>query len=95
MFIEPRLRLLGGRGPARSNYEVGVLTRAGLGMLGRATVTPTILAPGLYVARLLRRGDSGNTWSLSASYSRSWISQPQGASAEQADRLSLGLGWYL
>ena len=99
IFTEPRVRLLGGARAGQSNWELGVLFRAGLGLISASSVTPAILAPGLYVARQLRGHSSTGGWSIQASYLRPFykFNQPVGggdAPTRNGHRLSLGLGWY-
>ncbi len=90
VFTEPRFRIVGGK-PGRSAFEAGVLTRIGIGIVGRVNVNPASVAPGLYVARQIRRDGSGGGWNLMASYARVWISGTDGA---QSNRFAIGLGRF-
>jgi hypothetical protein len=100
LYTEPRLRLLGRVRPGRSNWELGVLLRFGVGMISASSDTPTILGPGLYVARHIRTNPQGAGWSLQASYSHAsfrGFSRPLGTGAARiptSDRLTFGVGWY-
>jgi hypothetical protein len=100
LYTEPRLRLLGRVRPGRSNWELGALLRFGVGMISASSDTPTILGPGLYVARHIRTNTQGAGWSLQASYSHAsfrGFSRPLGtgpARIPTSDRLSFGVGWY-
>lgn len=98
-YTEPRLRILGRVRPGQSNWEMGALLRFGLGSISESSETPTVLAPGVYVARHIRNRQ-GAGWSLQASYSRArfkGFSRPWGAEENltpQSNRFSLGVGWY-
>jgi hypothetical protein len=101
IYTEPRLRLLGRVRPNQSNWELGALLRFGLGMISASPDTPTILAPGAYVARNIRTGSQGPSWRFQASYSHGWFrgfSRPLGFSGGDqiptSDRVTLGIGWY-
>jgi hypothetical protein len=101
IYTEPRLRLLGRVRPNRSNWELGGLLRFGAGMISASSDTPTILAPGVYVARNIRTGSQGPSWRIQASYSHGWFhgfSTPSGITGEDqlptSDRVALGIGWY-
>lgn len=99
-YTEPRVRLLGRARPGQSNWEVGALLRFGVGMISASADTPTILGPGLYVARHIRTGPGGAGWSFQTSYSHAsfrGFSRPVGTTDAQtptSDRLTLGIGWY-
>jgi hypothetical protein len=100
IYTEPRLRLLGRVRPGESSWELGALFRFGLGMISRSPDTPTILGPGVYVARNLRHAPGASRWMLQASYSHATFrgfSRPIGSSEKRnpaSDRLTLGIGWY-
>ena len=100
LYTEPRLRLLGRARPGRSNWELGALLRFGVGMISASSDTPTILGPGLYVARHIRTNSQGAGWSLQASYSHAsfrGFSRPLGTGSAQiptSNRLTFGVGWY-
>jgi hypothetical protein len=100
IYTEPRLRLLGRAQPNQSSWELGALLRFGVGMISASPDTPTILAPGAYIARNIRTGSQAS-WRFQASYSHGWFrgfSSPSGfTGAEQvptSDRITLGIGWY-
>jgi hypothetical protein len=99
-YTEPRLRLIGRARPGRSNWELGALLRFGVGIISASSDTPTILGPGLYVARHIRTNPQGAGWSLQASYSHAsfrGFSRPVGIGDAQiptSDRLTFGVGWY-
>jgi hypothetical protein len=99
VYTEPRVRLLGRVRPNQSDWEVGALLRFGVGMISASPDTPTILAPGAYIARNIRTGAS--SWRVQASYSHGWFrgfSKPSGFTGEDqlptSDRIALGIGWY-
>lgn len=99
IYTEPRLRVLGGS-PGRSKWELGALFRFGVGIISAASVTPTTIAPGLYVAHHIRRNAQGAGWSLQASYARHsyrGFGKPFGIPGNvhpTSNRLSFGVGWY-
>jgi hypothetical protein len=100
IYSEPRLRFLGEALPGRSNWELGVLFRLGLGMISRSPDSPLLLGPGLYAARHIRTNSKGAGWSLQASYSWAWFrgfSKPLGTRGEvipKSHRVLFGVGWY-
>jgi hypothetical protein len=100
IFTEPRFRLLGRARRGQSNWEFGALFRLGIGEISRSPDSPIILAPGLYVARQIRRDASGRGWSLQLAYShptlRRFAKAPTGVEGvtPHSDRLLFGLGWY-
>jgi hypothetical protein len=99
LYTEPRLRLLGRVRPGRSHWELGGLLRFGVGMISASSATPTILGPGVYAARHIRKRSSGAGWSLQASYihaSYRGFARPTGVEARipTSDRLTFGVGWY-
>jgi hypothetical protein len=110
VFTEPRIRVLGPSTAGRSNWELGVLFRAGLGNVAGRNVNPVMLAPGLYVARHIRTAPDGRGWSLHASWARAWyrgFTKPLDswnpetgeiiraeAASPESSRLLLGVGWY-
>jgi hypothetical protein len=63
-FIEPRFRLAGGRPRGHSNTEGGILFRGALGDVSGVSANPVLLAPGIYLARHLRRNLHGDGWSF-------------------------------
>ncbi len=100
VYTEPRVRVLGQGRPGVSNWELGGLLRFGVGMMSSSAGSPTVLAPGLYVARHIRRDSDGAGWSFQASYARAFYRgfvRPVGASDGtklESNRLSFGVGWY-
>jgi hypothetical protein len=99
LYTEPRLRLLGRVRPGQSHWELGALLRFGVGMISASSATPTILGPGLYVARHIRKLSNGASWSLQASYihaSYRGFARPAGVEAQipTSDRVTFGVGWY-
>jgi hypothetical protein len=99
-YTEPRLRLLGRARPGQSNWEIGALLRFGVGMISASPDTPTILGPGIYVARHIRTSPDGAGWSFQTSYSHAsfrGFSRPTGtgdARIPTSNRLTFGVGWY-
>lgn len=109
-FTEPRFRVVGRAAPGRSNWEGGVLFRAGFGAVSRTNVNPVLLAPGLYAARHIRTAPDGRGWSFHASWSRAWyrgFAKPFGVydpetgnftpgetKSPSGSRVLLGVGWY-
>jgi len=100
IFTEPRVRVLGRSRPALSGWELGALFRFGLGMISTASETPVTFAPGVYVARHIRRNVRGGGWSFQLSYARpSYLGfgKPFGVTGNvhpTSNRLSFGVGWY-
>lgn len=100
LYTEPRLRLLGRVRSGQSNWELGALLRFGVGMISASPDTPTIFAPGGYIARNIRAGSQGRHWTVQASYAHGWLrgfSRPIGLGEPDiptTDRITLGLGWY-
>lgn len=97
VFTEPRVNLIGAARPGRSNWELGLLFRVGMGSTDGMAQDPILLAPGLYFARHIRSGLDGSGWSFLASYSHATmlnLEQASGASRPGNDRLRLGIGWY-
>jgi len=100
VYTEPRVRLFGRAQPGASNWELGALLRFGVGMMSGVSETPTILGPGVYVARHIRRNSAGSGWSLQASYSRAFFrgfSRSVGVGPQvtpASHRATFGVGWY-
>lgn len=100
IYTEPRLRILGKSRPAQSNWELGALFRFGVGMISAASVTPTTIAPGVYIARHIGRNTQGAGWSFQASFARHsyrGFGKPVGVPGSvhpTSNRLSFGVGWY-
>jgi hypothetical protein len=101
VYTEPRLGILGGVRPGQSSWDVGALLRFGVGLISGSPATPTILGPGLYVARHLHTSSSGAGWSIQASYSHAFFrgfARPVGTVGETATpkshRVSFGAAWY-
>jgi hypothetical protein len=100
LYTEPRVRILGRVRPGFSNWEAGALLRFGVGLISGGSTKPTVVGPGVYVARHLRRKSTGSSWSLQASYSRA-LYRGFGNSSEAdrwatrgSHRVSFGIGWY-
>lgn len=72
IYSEPRVRLLGGSAPGRSNWELGALFRVGIGSVAGVSKDPWVLAPGGYLARHIRTAQDGRGWSLAVSYSHAY-----------------------
>jgi hypothetical protein len=100
VYTEPRLRLFGHARPGASNWEIGPLFRFGVGMISGVSDTPIVLAPGIYLARQIRKDSDGSGWSFQVSYSHAFyrgFHRPSGVSTgsgPQSNRLSFGVGWY-
>ncbi len=100
IYTEPRVRLLGPSRPGVSNWELGGLFRFGVGMISAGIETPTSFAPGIYVARHIRRNAAGSGWSLQAGYSHAFyrgFGKPSGVPGRvtpESHRVSVGVGWY-
>jgi hypothetical protein len=100
IYTEPRLRILGGSRPAGSTWELGALFRFGVGIISAASVTPTTIAPGAYLARHIGRNAQGAGWSFQASFARHsyrGFAKPFGVPGTvhpTSNRLSFGVGWY-
>ncbi|HTG84840.1 MAG TPA: hypothetical protein VL853_08510 [Gemmatimonadales bacterium] len=103
-FIEPRIRILGGRERGKSNTEVGVLFRAALGEVSKVNRSPIMLAPGAYLSRHIRTNPSGKGWSFTLGYAHMFISNlgakygtfptTEDFGQQQADRLTFSIGYY-
>lgn len=100
VYTEPRVRVIGRARRGASNWEAGALLRLGGGSIERASSVPFLLAPGLYLARHIRRNQSGAGWSFQASWSHATYKGFPSAlgNADPAhphsDRLAFGVGWY-
>jgi hypothetical protein len=99
LYTEPRVRLLGRVRPGQSHWELGALLRFGVGMISASSDTPTILGPGLYVARVIRKSSSEGSWTLQASYMHAsfrGFSRPAGVEGQTptSERVTFGVGWY-
>jgi hypothetical protein len=104
IYTEPRLRILGRALPGQSNWEAGALFRFGAGSISRSPDVPTMLAPGLYLARHVRTDPSGSGWSFQLSYAHAWFKNfskprnlplpPPPPVTPHSDRVFFGVGWY-
>lgn len=94
-FMEPRVRFLGGRPRGKSNTEFGAVFRAGFGQVSKVSQTPTLIAPGLYASRNLRRNLKGNGWSFTLRWNHYLVgNRGEGTHKVGAELISLGLGYY-
>ena len=94
-FIEPRLRLMGGRPRGQSNTEIGGLLRVGFGMVSKVNRNPTLIAPGLYVSRNIRLNQSGKGWSFTLAYHHYLVgNRGEGTSKVGSEMMTLGVGYY-
>ena len=100
MYTEPRVRILGHARPGISNWEAGALLRFGVGVVAGGSMKPTVVGPGIYVARHLRSKSTGMGWSFQAAYSRPLYRGFSNATAVNrwvtrgSNRVSFGVGWY-
>jgi hypothetical protein len=100
VYTEPRIRVVGRARRGRSNWEAGALLRLGGGSIERAASVPFLLAPGLYVARHIRKNQGGAGWSFQASWSHATYKgfptafNNASPTHPHSDRLAFGLGWY-
>lgn len=100
VYTEPRVRVVGRARRGASNWEAGALLRLGGGSIERASSVPFLLAPGLYLARHIRRNQSGAGWSFQASWSHATYKGFPSALGNadpthpHSDRLAFGVGWY-
>jgi hypothetical protein len=105
IFTEPRVRILGHSHARQSNWELGALLRFGVGMISASSKNPTVLGPGVYVARQIRSSSSGRSLSLQLAYTRAFYRGfGKGGSGSfvvgedivpKSHRLSFGVGWYM
>jgi hypothetical protein len=98
IYTEPRISLLGSNF-GLSHWEAGVSLRFGMGINSGSNVSPSAIAPGLFVARHFRSNPDGSGWSLQASYRRSFFrfrvpSSVPGGGTPESNRVSVGFGWY-
>jgi hypothetical protein len=103
IFTEPRLRVLGHNQAHQSGWELGALLRFGVGMISASSQNPTILGPGVYVARNIRTSRNGGM-SLQMTYTRAFYRGfAKGTPGSfvvgedvvpKSHRLSFGVGWY-
>lgn len=94
-FMEPRVRFLGGKERGKSNTEVGAVLRVGFGQVSKVSQTPTLIAPGLYASRNIRRDLKGNGWSFTLRWNHYLVGN-RGRDTHKvgAEMISLGLGYY-
>lgn len=100
VYTEPRLGVLRPDRNGYSSWEMGALFRFGVDIL-RASPTPRVLAPGVFLSRHIRKTRSGATWSLQVAYSRAFFKgfkKPLFSTGEsftpKSHRISFGVGWY-
>lgn len=94
-FMEPRVRAFGGRPRGKSNTEVGGVLRVGIGTVSKINRNPTLIAPGLYLTRNIRRNLSGNGWSFTLRWNHYLVgNRGEGTHKVGSDMVSLGLGYY-
>jgi hypothetical protein len=94
-FLEPRIRLYGGRPRGRSNTEIGGLLRAGFGMVNKASVTPTLIAPGAYLTRNIRKNLAGKGWAFTLAWRHYLVgNRGEGSHKVGAEMFAAGLGYY-
>lgn len=100
VYMEPRIRLLGGRERGVTNNEIGILGRASYGIISSINRDPKMVALGIYAARNVRWNKSGKGLSFTLAYRRGWISNlgttPGGApyGKTSSNRLSFAVGYY-
>jgi hypothetical protein len=103
IFTEPRVRILGHSQAHQSSWELGALLRFGVGMISASPQNPTVLGPGVYVARHIRRSSRGGSLSLQMAYTRAFYRGFAGRApgvvigediVPKSHRLSFGVGWY-
>jgi len=103
IFTEPRIRILGHSQAHQSSWDFGALLRFGVGMISASSQNPTVLGPGVYVARHIRTS-SRNSLSLQMSYARAFYKGfgkggtgslvPPEEIAPKSHLVSFGIGWY-
>jgi hypothetical protein len=104
IFTEPRVSILGRSRTHQSNWELGALLRFGVGMISASAHSPTVVGPGVYVARHIRSSSHGGDLSLQMAYTRAFyqgfgkqgigsVIVPQDI-VPKSHRLSFGVGWY-
>lgn len=94
-FMEPRARFIGGQPRGKSNTEVGAVLRAGFGLVSKVGRNPTLIAPGLYASRNIRRNLKGNGWSFTLRWNHYLVgNRGEGTHKVGAEMVSLGLGYY-
>lgn len=95
IFLEPRIRFYGGRPRGQSNTEVGTLLRVGFGMINKASVTPTLVAPGLYVTRNIRKNLAGKGFAFTLAWHHYLVGhRGEGTHKVGAEMLTAGFGYY-
>jgi hypothetical protein len=94
-FLEPRFRFTGGRPRGQSNSEIGGLLRGGFGMISRVNRNPTLIAPGAYITRNIRRNLGGKGWSFTLAWHHYLVgNRGEGSHKVGSDMVTLGLGYY-
>lgn len=98
VYTEPRLGILLGRDQhGYSSWEAGPVFRFGVG-IDAASSTARTFAPGVFLARHIRRSKEAAGWTFQLSYHRAFF---HGFTAGTGDpitpkshRVSFGVGWY-
>lgn len=99
-FIEPRIRILGGKERGVTNSEIGVLGRASYGLLSGANRNPKMLTVGAYASHNIRKNKDGKGFSVTLAYRHGWISNLgfDGGGIQFRDsntnRVSFAVGYY-
>jgi hypothetical protein len=94
-YLEPRLRLIGGRPRGQSNSEAGVLLRTGFGFISKANRNPTLVAPGLYLARNIRLNQGGKGWSFMLAWRHGLVgNRGEGVSRTTTEMATFSIGYY-
>jgi hypothetical protein len=94
-FLEPRVRIIGGRPRGQSNTEVGALLRGGFGMVSKVNRNPTLVAPGVYLSRNIRVNPSGKGWSFTLAWHHYLVgNRGEGTHRVESEMMTLGLGYY-
>lgn len=74
VFIEPRVRLFGGKARGISNDEIGLLGRVSMGFISGINRNPKMVAIGAYATRNVRWNSSGKGLSFTLAYRQGWVS---------------------
>jgi hypothetical protein len=99
-FLEPRVRIIGGRPRGESNTEVGVLGRASYGLVGGINRNPKMLSIGAYASRNIRWNKEGKGISFTLAYRYSGINglgydeNGREFKAPTNSRVTFSIGYY-
>lgn len=99
-FIEPRIRLIGGKPRGVSNNEIGILGRASYGLISRVNRDPKMLTIGVYATRNIRWNAAGKGLGLTVAYRYGWINNlgledsGNAYKAPTTGRLTFSIGYY-